>query len=106
MKFILRFFGYRRLAALAAVQFISAVLDLAGIVILFPYITLAANPADVIEKHGLQRFLDALNIAGANQFVLAVGAGLIAFYLGKAALAYALNMYQFKATAGLTHRLN
>ena len=105
MKFILQFIGYRRVAGLAVVLFTGAVLDLVGIVLLYPYIELAANPENTIEKFGLQRYIDVFHIQSSHQFLLLTGSSLIAFYTLKAGLIFLLNRYQFKTVANLTYRL-
>lgn len=106
MKFVFRFFGHRKLAGLAAALFAGAILDLAGIVLLFPFLELAANPEKNIEKFQLQGYLDVLHVHGSYQFLLLIGGGLIFFYTLKVGIVYLLNKYQFRTVADLTYRLS
>lgn len=106
MDFIYKIFGYRRLAGLAGALFAGAVLDLAGIALLFPYIELAASPERFIEKFDANGCLEALNIQNHFQLLLLAGAALILFYTIKVGIVYLLNRYQFRAVADMTYRLS
>lgn len=105
MKFVFQFFGYGRLALLGVVLFFCAILDLVGIIILFPYIELAIHPSEYVDTYHLQPYLDVLQVTSLRHFILLAGLGLIGFYTVKFAVVYALNSYQCKAVAGLTRRL-
>ncbi|MCU1278821.1 MAG: transporter ATP-binding protein [bacterium] len=105
MTFLFRFFGHRRTAYLAADLFASAVLDLLGVIVLFPFIKLVTDPAATVAEYRLQPLLSLLHVSDLHRFVLLTSAGLILFYTVKAAAAYLLTRYQFKSTADLTYRL-
>ncbi len=106
MEFLFKFFGYWRLAGLAGAIFVGAILDLAGIALLFPYIELAASPERFIEKFDSQGYLEALEIQNHFQLLLLAGAALILFYTIKVCVVYLLNRYQFRAVADMTYRLS
>lgn len=105
MIFILNFFGYRRLATLAIIIFVNAILDLGGIILLYPYIELATNYEKNIEKYHLHGLRDILRIDSTNDFLIMVGMSLIFFYFIKVITIYWLNKCQFKMLADMTYRL-
>ncbi len=105
MVFIFRFFGYSRFALLSFVLFLNALLDLVGIVVLFPYIKLVSDPAKAISKFRLQHAMDLFGVNNPDRLVIIVGIALVALYTVKTVLVLALNQYQHKATANLTYRL-
>jgi ABC-type multidrug transport system fused ATPase/permease subunit len=105
MTFILKFFGYRRVATLVIIVFINAVLDLGGIALLYPYLELATNFEKNIEKYHLHSLRNILRIDSANDFLIVIGVCLILFYFIKVITMYWLNKCQFKMLADMTYRL-
>lgn len=100
---MLKFAGWRLSAKLVFVIFVSSVLDLLGIAVIFPYLGLVTNPnsLEILTAH-LPRFLQQLP---ANTLLLLTSALLLLVYLGKSTCQVMLMRYQNRQLAHLTTRL-
>jgi len=105
MNFVLNFFGYRRLATLLIIIFVNAILDLVGIVLLYPYLELATNFENSIKNYHLHGLRNALELENTNDFLMLIGLFLIVIYFIKMIVIYWLSKRQFQLLADMTYRM-
>lgn len=84
---------------------VLALLDIVGIAILLPYLTLLAGTAPEQSIGVVSRLHEAWALSDKH-FILVVTLCLMAFFLMKVILAYFLNRIKFNASAGITTRLS
>lgn len=84
---------------------VLALLDMVGIAVLLPYLTLLAGTRPEQSIGVVSRLHEALALSDRN-FILLVTLCLMAFFLMKVTLAYFLNRIKFNASARITSRLS
>jgi len=106
MKFLLSFSGNKSLAILFLTSFVILALDLIGIALLFPFLSLFIEPDSVLKNQYINKVYQWTGFNNASEFVFTVGVILIVAYILKLIIKTILNKIKYKTMADINYRLS
>ena len=106
MKFLVAYIGRRTIFSLVVAAACLAILDMAGVAVIFPYLSAIAKDAPAAGQGALGSVYHGLGVSSRQEFVLRVSLVLGAFFVVKFGVAYAVNRIKFQTNARITAHLS
>ena len=105
MNFLIKFCGNKSLFILFMTSMLMLILDLLSIALIFPFLKLFVSP-DIIQSNStIQTVYRYLYFTSTDQFIMAVGIGLVVMYLVKLFLKTYLTKIKFDMENNITFML-
>src|SRR5512147_481675 len=106
MRFLLDYIDRRLIARLVIAALCLATLDLLGVAVIFPYLSVLTVEAPGEGTGLVARAYGWLGAASRREFLIAMSAALAAFFLLKFAIAYLANRVKYRTNARITTSLS
>jgi ABC-type bacteriocin/lantibiotic exporter with double-glycine peptidase domain len=106
MKFLLIHCGSRSLAILFSASFCILILDLLGIALIFPFLSIFITPQLILSNRYVSYLYHLCGFENINEFIYAAGTLLIVVYVIKFAFKTGLNAVKNRTIANITYKLS
>ena len=106
MRFLLAYIDRRLIARLVIAALCLATLDLLGVAVMFPYLSVLTLEGPGEGRGLVARAYGWLGATSRREFLIAVSGGLATFFLFKFAIAYLANRVKYRTNARITTGLS